>query len=204
MSLKWLLVAVAAGAGGAWWLMRAPPAPPSPPPPLVAIEKMGQLATLKLHYADIITFSASNTLNIPWTQWGLSLGGTQVLLVAKGDCTVATDLKAAQQAQVNPEARTLTLTLPAPKPLVVRINHASKEQGGSYFYAMTESGLERLTPGTANRTEAIDRALAHAQKLIEHSCTQPQVLADARSQAEAVLRPLYEALGWTVTFAWKA
>ena len=204
--LTWLLSllgALAVGAAAAWLLMPNRHGTPPVSAPLISLEKMGQLVSLKLNYADVLEFTENRALDIPWSQWELQLGGTQVLLVARGDCTIATNLNAATFENVNAQARTLTLVLPSPRPLQARINHAPKEKGGSYFYAITNLGLEPIIPDSSNRTQAINHALSWAQKDVERVCRQPAILATARQNAETVLRATYQAAGWTPSFIWK-
>ena len=52
------------------------------------------------------------TQDIPWTQWELRFGGTRVLLIARGDCFLGTDLQLAKYEQVQPAEKTATLSLP--------------------------------------------------------------------------------------------
>ena len=204
--LTWLLSllgALALGAGLAWLFGAGSRKAEPPMAPVVSLEKMGQLVSLKMNYADVVEFTENRALDIPWSQWELQLGGTKVLLVARGDCTIATDLRAAKFQDVDAKARTLTVVLPAPKPLQARINHAPREKGGSYFYAITNLGLEPIIPDSSNRTQAINHALAWAQKGVERACQQPAILATARQNAETVLRATYQATGWTPAFVWK-
>lgn len=204
--LTWLLSLIGAAALGvaATWILR-PNAEATAPlqPPMISLEKMGQLVSVKMNYANVIEFTENRALDIPWSQWELQLGGTKVLLVARGDCTVATDLRAARYESINAQARTLTVALPSPRPLQARINHDAQAKGGSYFYAITNLGLEPIIPDTTNRTRAINNALTWAQKDVEHACREPSIIATAKQNAESVLHATYQATGWTPTFVWK-
>lgn len=203
---KWLmslLVAVAVGALAMWlWGLRGAPSTP-PQVPLLSLEKMGHLVSVKVNYADVIEFTEKRTLDIPWTNWELPLGGTRVLLVARGDCTVGTNLGEARYEEVNAERRTVNVVLSAPRTIQARVNHDPREQGGSYFYAISSEGLEPIIPDTSNRTQAINNALALAQKEVERTCRQTQVLTTATKNAEEVLGSAFQAIGWTPTFVWK-
>ena len=117
--------------------------------------------------------------------------------------TIATNLRAAQYQNVNAENRTFTLLMPEPKPMQIRVNHDSREKGGSYFYAITSEGLEPLIPDTSNRSLAINNSLAFAQKQIERSCNRPQIIAVARKNAEDVLNATFQATGWKAAYVWK-
>ncbi len=97
--LSALLLAAALAAAAAWTLgsrRAAPPAPASPP--LAAVESLGDLVSVRVRYANVIEFHRTMTQGIPWTRWELPIGETRVLLVARGDCLVGTDLRAARAA----------------------------------------------------------------------------------------------------------
>jgi len=180
------------------------PAPqPEAAPPLVSLEKMGHLVSLKMNYADVIEFTQPNAVDIPWTRREVPLGSTRVLLIARGDCTIATDLRQARYENVDDAARTLTLVLAQPAPLQARINHDSREKGGSYFYAVTEHGLQTIIPDATTRIRALDQALATAQKSVQAACSQPAMLASARDNAAAVLQATLRATGWRAQLRWQ-
>jgi len=196
------LLGAALAGGGLWWALRQPAAP-VPPPALLTLEDMGHLVSVKVRYANVIEFTQQITQGIPWTQWELKLGGTQVLLVARGDCLVGADMRQARYEAVDAAARTAVLLLPAPIALSARVNHGPRDQGGSYFYAVQGTGIEPLIPGSANRTQAIDTALQRAQQDVERTCQASNTVATAKENAEAVLKPLFAATGWTVQVRWQ-
>lgn len=198
-----IVACVALGALGMSWYGKKQIALPPPQVPLIALEKLAHLATVKVNYSDIIEFTEKRKLDIPLTDLEVRLGGTKGLLVAKGDCTVATDLSLARYENINAAAHTLTLRLPSPKAALPRVNHAPRDKGGSYFYAVTSQGLEPIIPDPSNRTRAINNALTHAQSEVERVCNQADLIAMARKNTEAVLAPTFQAVGWEVTFAWK-
>lgn len=200
-----LAVAVLTAAIAATWLLatRIAPAPPASPP-LVSLEKMGHLVSLKMNYSDVIEFTEPRAVDIPWSQYQVRLGSTTILFVARGDCTLATDLRQARYDKINDAERTLTVVLPPPAPLQARINHAARTAGGSYFYAITDSGLQAFIPAAQHRTRAMNNVLASAQESIEAACRQPALLASAKDNAEAVLRSTLSATGWAPNFVWTA
>lgn len=198
-----IIGAISIGAAGMWLLRPSPPEPPPQAAPLISVQEMGHLASLKVNYSDVIEFTQRLTQGIPWTQWELRLGGTRVLLVARGDCLVGTDLRMAKYENKNASAQSVVLALPTPTPISARINHAPRDRGGSYFYSVTDTGLEPLIPGSENREKAINSALARAQQEVERACNQPDVVAAAKKNAEDVLRPTLSATGWKVQIAWR-
>lgn len=171
--------------------------------PLVSLDKLGHLATVRLNYSDVIEFTEKRAIDIPMTQREIPLGGTKVLLVAKGDCVVATDLRVAKYEKTNLAAHTVSIVLQTPRSLGARVNHESRDRGGSYFYVISNQGLEPIIPDASNRTAAINNALQRAQQQIERVCSSADVIATAKKNTEDVLRPTLHALGWKVTFLWK-
>jgi len=177
--------------------------PPSPPPPQLSAEKVGELVTLRLHYANVLEFFQKRAQDIPLTPYELRLGGTRVLMVVRGDCEISADLRAARYEQVLPEAKTLRVVLPAPRTLPPRVSHAAREAGGSYFYTVSAEGLEVLIPQSANQLAAVNNGWAAAEKDIGRYCGSPQWIAEAKANAEKVLTPMFTAAGWTATFVWR-
>lgn len=200
----WILTvvaALAAGIGGT--LLFGPKAPGLPPPSLIALEKMGHLVSVKVNFADVIEFTENRAFDIPWTSWEVRYAGTKVLLVARGDCLVATDLRAARYEAIDAVNRTVTVVLPTPGVIQARVNHAPPEQGGSHVFALSNHGIEAIIPGSANRTKAIDAAMRVAQTRVEAAGKTAEVVATAKQNAELVLKSAFAALGWVASFKWQ-
>lgn len=197
-----LLVALVAGII-IYAVVQRPAPPPPAAPPLVSLEKMGHLVSLKMNYADVIEFTQPNAVDIPWTKREVPLGSTRVLLIARGDCSIATDLRQARYENVDETARSLTIVLPQPAPLQPRISHDPRDKGGSYFYAVTEHGLQAIIADSKSRTGAMDKALNTAQAKVEAACSRGSMLATARDNAAAVLQATLGATGWTPRITWE-
>ena len=196
-----LAVAFCAGIVGTFFFRPDPPPPPPILAPTIALEKMGQIVSLRINYSDVIEFSEKTAVDLPFNR-EIRLGSTKALLVAKGDCTIATDMTRAKYANVEPGKRALTIALEMPQPLSVRINHSGRDKGGSYLYSITEHGLVRFIGDDGLRSKAADNVLNKAQTELTRMCTSEPNLANARQGAEAVLRTMYVATGWTPTFVW--
>src|SRR5262245_40517102 len=126
--MAWLLSIIAAcvlSIGATVWLSRREA--PSPAP--ILFDKMGHLVSLKINYADVVEFTENRSLGIPWSQWELRYAGTKVLLVARGDCSVVTDLRLASYQAVDSANHKIAIVLPAPVPFQPRLNHAPADQG---------------------------------------------------------------------------
>lgn len=174
-----------------------------PQPPLMSLQNMGHLATVKVNYANVIEFSEKSNFGIPTTQWELHFGGAKVLLVARGDCLIATDIRKAKYLETNESNRTATLLLPIPKAISARVNHEPREKGGSYFSTLDTSGVAPLMPGSEHRTKAIEGALKVAQQEVEVACKAAEVIETAKKNTETVLKPAFTAIGWNVNFRWQ-
>lgn len=173
------------------------------PPPLFSLEKAGHLVSVKVNYSDVIEFTEKRTLGIPWSQWEVRYGGTRVLLIARGDCSVATDLRLATYEAMDPAKRQVTIVLPVPTTLQVRVNHAPAEQGGSQFFSVSNQGIEAMIPGDSTRSRAVSSALTLAQTKAEEACRAPDVIAAAKTNAESVLKGSFSAVGWDTNIRWK-
>ncbi len=194
--------AIVLGAFGMWYFAMKSSPPPASQSPLMSLEQMGQLVSVKVNYADVIEFAEKIAQDIPFTQWELRFGATKVLLVARGDCLVGTDFRLAKYKDVNQSLRTAVLELSKPKPISARVSHASRANGGSYFYEVTGSGIATILQVSARRTKAMNAALIQAQQEIDRFCGGADVIVVARKNTEAIVLPLFSAIGWKVTVRW--
>lgn len=203
--IHWMLSLAAAAASGMvamWFFLPHLSKPMAVIAPMISLENMGHLVSVRLNYSDVIEIAEKSAIDMPFNR-EILLGSTKALLVAKGDCTIATDLTRAKYENIDHEKRALTIALTAPQALSVRINHDGRDKGGSYFYAMTENGLAGFFADPGKRTKAADNALAKAQVELMRVCLSAPNVASAKQNAEAVLRSMYIATGWTPTFTWK-
>lgn len=170
--------------------------------PVVSFENMGHLVALKMNYSDVIEHTEQRKQAIPLTGYDLILGSSRVLLVAKGDCSIATDLRQVQYSSSNPDTQQVTLRVPLPKPLSIRINHDDKAQGGSYLYTISNSGVEPLLADSSNQRDAIARVFFEAETKIGQVCNQPSVIEQAKTNTSTVLLSMFQAVGWTAVIQW--
>ena len=203
-SAKWLLSvvgAVAIGAVGArnGWLWPAERTPY--PPPLVAVEKLADLVSLRVHQSNVFDFSAPLRANLLGME--IFVGATNVLLVARGDCTVAVDLGLAAYENVQADARALTVVLPKAMRTESRLNLDNSRGNGTQFFAITNSGLQAILPDANAQAGAMRDALNFAQVQFEQTCKSAQVARQARDNAETVLRGFLGATGYTPRVEWR-
>jgi hypothetical protein len=197
-----IIVIIAGLAATLAWTLKPNQAAPTPSLSLAQIQNIGELASLKVNFAEVIEFNQKITQDIPWTQWELRFGATKILFVARGDCLIGTSLQNAKY-EIGPKADgSAKLTIPAPRVISARLNHDPKA-GGSTFYTVDSTGISRLIPGNDNQMKAVGRALANGQSSLEASCRKPEYLLQARKSAEAVLLPILSASGLKVTVLWQ-
>lgn len=165
--------------------------------PLVQLEEMGDLVSLRVRYADVKPFVASSTTHMLFGE--VELGRTEVLLIAKGECTLATNLRAAKLAQEEGGQAQLKLILPAPRILNASINH-----GLSRVWSGSTHRLDSFVGPNDNMRRAIDAAYAEAEADIRRTCRSPAYLTEAKKNAETVLRGLFARSGQQLVVEWAA
>jgi len=196
------LVALVVGGSIAWWGKSSPKSPVEPPS-LNTIENMGHLVTVRVHSSDIIDFTLPRAVDVPMTDYEIRYGGTTILLIAKRDCSLASDLRLAKYESTDTERRHVTLVLPSPKAPSPRVNHGSPENGGSRLYRIENNALEALIPDQSNRTQAIDKAYAKAEARVTAASASADLIQLAKKNTEVLLEGVYEGAGWSVTSKWR-
>lgn len=171
-------------------------------PAILKVQEMGNLVSLNVSYSNIIDIKDRITQDIPLTNWELVFGATRVLLLAKGNCLIGTDLKQARYEHSDAEKKTVDLILPEPKVLLARLDHSAGKTG-SYFYAVDHSGISKIIADSHRQTEVMNKALGVAQKDIERQCAGTNYIQSARKSAEAMLAPLIaHASDWQINILW--
>lgn len=191
-----VLIAIAIGYYFVWGLPHK-----SSPPPITSYEKMGGLVALKINIVDIIDITNPRTIGI--SPIPIEFGGTRVLLVLRGDCTLASDFRSASYEAIDKTKRTVTIALPTPTVLQARVKHGSPDQGGSYIYDSKKQGIEPLIPGDTNRTKAENYAWSEAQNRVEEAGKSPEAIRSAKENTELILKGFLAALDWDAKIKWK-
>ena len=168
-------------------------------PPITSYEKMGHLVALKVNVADVVQYNNPNVVQLPWGI-KINVGKTRVLLVVKGDCLVATDLKAVTYKDINNTNRTVTIILPPPVGIQPRLN---LEPNGTYIYAVDQNLISTIVLGNAAKTNAVNQAMALAQQKVADACKNPENIVAAKENTERILKGFFIPLEWDVTIKWK-
>ena len=149
-------------------------------PPILQLERIGKLAPVRVHVADVLIAE------------GEGLRGSWLI---KGDALLVCDLSQAKITNIDLEHRTARLQLPTPSVTSARVD----------FEKSKTWSVEKTTwlPWSGGNQSAFrDAAMFHAQELVEQAAGAETNFAMARQQAELVLRNLYGAVEWNVTITW--
>lgn len=175
--------------------------------PKISLEKMGQFVSLKMNYTENIEFNNTKSIGVIGTK-GIVYGGTKILLVIRGECTISTDMTRARisrPAAMSGDSagnETVEISLPMPAPLLARINHDAPQKGGTYIASINNNGIQAILPGGAGSTAAINQAMTTAQDRVKLACSRPEIIESARQNAETVLGALFVANHENPVFHW--
>lgn len=171
--------------------------------PLESLENMGELVSLHIHRTDIVEFSTSGTPDTQAADDALN-DQTPAMLVARGECVLATDMHAVRIDASLLDRHALHLHLKTPQLLSARINRAPRERGGSYIYTLARNGGEHFVPWSDKQEHATDLAYAKAQNELEAACKTPETISEAERNAEDTLRSMLSAQQLQAEFSWES
>jgi hypothetical protein len=176
--------------GHAAFLETRPPASPPSAAPIAArslgptvqqLEAMGQLTSMRVVVTDVLSAEGD---------------GYRGVWLIKGDVLLACDMSKAAVVARDDERRKATIRLPRPHAVSPRVDHEKTRTWS----------VERATwvPWRWGDQDSFrDGAMYHAQKLVEQAAESEENIAQARGQAELVLRRAYEMVDWNVAVAWE-
>lgn len=168
-------------------------------PLITSYEKMGHLVALKVNVADVVEYTNPNIVQLPWNI-KINVGNTKVLLVVKGDCLIATDLRAATYQDQNDTNRTVSIILPSPAVIQPRLN---LEPNGTYIFAVDQNLISKIVLGNVVITPPINQAMVLAQQKVADACKNPENIVAAKENTERILKGFFIPLEWDVTIKWK-
>lgn len=162
---------------------RTPTPPPtvrSMTPTVTQLERLGELTTARIYITDVL-----------WAE-GEGYRGSWLI---SGDALLSCDLTKAEISDVDLEHRTATIKLPLPHVVSARVDH---EKTKTWSVEKTTWLPWRWGDQGAVR----DAAMFHAQQLIDAAASSERHLSPARTQAELLIRQVYEFVGWDVEVSW--
>jgi hypothetical protein len=152
-------------------------------PTVEQAQKLSELVTLRIYIADVLIGCDE--------QW---IGNVEAAFLIKGDALISVDLAQMQVAK-DLDKKTAVLTLPKPRILSARVDHER-----SRVWDMRKGCL---VFGDDRAKAVYQSGFLHAQRLVEQVAGQDEWIDKARSQAEAILKGFYSALGWAIEIKWK-
>jgi hypothetical protein len=141
-------------------------------PSIAQLERIGELATTRIHVTDILTAE------------GKGLRGVWLI---GGDALLSCDLSQAKIARVDNTKRTATIRLPPLHVISARLDH---ERNTWLPWKWGDQGAFR------------DAAMVHAQQLIQAAAGSERHVTPARAQTERLIGQLYDLIEWRVTVEW--
>lgn len=160
---------------------RGPTSVHSTAPTVIQLERLGELTTMRVHVTDVL--------------WAEGEGYRGSWLVS-GDALLSCDVSRAVITNVDQTVCTATIRLPPLRVVSARIDHDktktwSVEKTTWLPWRWGDQGVMR------------DAAMSHAQKLIETAAGSEQHLKAAKTQAEVLIRQIYEFVDWKVEVEWE-
>lgn len=150
-------------------------------PTVSQLEKIGELATSRIHVTDILMADGE---------------GFRGAWLIKGDALLTCDVSRAKILNLNPAARTATLRLPPLRVTSARVDHTKTKT-----WSVEKKTWLPWTGGNQNVFR--DAAMHHAQQLIETAAASRQHLELSQTQAELLIGRMYELTDWHVTVEWE-
>ena len=150
-------------------------------PTLSHLERIGELASARIHVTDILMADGE---------------GFRGAWLIKGDALLACDVSRAKILNLNPAARTATLRLPPLRVTSARVDHTKTK-------TWSVEKKTWLPWAGGNQSVFRDAAMHHAQQLIETTASSSQHLEPSKAQAELLIGRMYELMDWKVTVDWE-
>jgi hypothetical protein len=152
-------------------------------PGIIHLEKLTELATVKVHVADVL--KAENT------SW---MGDIKGAWLIKGDALLSVDLKLAKVLGTDDKKKAITIRLPRPRVIQPRVDHKK-----TIAYDWQKGWLR----SSEVADEVWKDAMKHAQELVEQLAGEPEEIDLAKEQTAAALKQVYVSVGWELVVVWE-
>lgn len=136
---------------------------------LEKIEQMGKLELVKYKFRDVL----EHKIEYKW--WPDS----KAILIISGEAIGCVDLEKIKEKDINNAGDTLYIRLPEPELCNYKINHE-------------ESRLYDTKSFSFDRANLVDQAFKAAEKQIERTALESNILEQARQNGEVLLRTIFE------------
>jgi len=156
-------------------------------PILERIQALSSLTTLRVNVADAVIVELQGRT-----------GGISAVLVVHGEAMLGVDLSQAKFESVNEADRRAILVLPSPRVQSVQLDHRKTKLIG-----LSTSGLWLIVPDGDEADAAIsDMAYRRGEEIVTGAAADPELVEQAREQAERVIQSVIRPLHWTIEMRW--
>ena len=155
-------------------------------PTIEQVRKLSMLTVTKVDVADVQETTIQGYL-----------GGTQALMLIKGDVLISVDLAQARFESKDEQHRTAVLVLPQPQVTSPRL-----DQEKTRLFAISKQGLWLIVPADPSQTAVVNQAYLHAQQVVAQAGSDPRLIEQSRQNTEEAIKGFFGATGWTVKVRW--
>jgi hypothetical protein len=177
------IVGVGLVATAGYWAGAAGSAPStmswSSGPTVTQLEWLRELVVTKIYVSDILT-ARDPGYSGSW--------------LIKGDALISIDLRRSEIVDLNKAQRTATIRLPEPQVISPRVD----------FERTKTWDIKSVSwiPWRGDEDEMRDKAMFHAQKLVEFAASSDESMKQAKSHAEMAISASYQMVDWQVMVEW--
>jgi hypothetical protein len=149
-------------------------------PTIEQVQSLNQLVSTKVSVSDVMSAEGE---------------GVKGAWLIKGDALIGIDLNHANIQVIDAQNRRAVIYVPEPRVLWARVDHER---------SMTWN-VERTSwiPWRGDKDRLHDRAMQHAQKLVEFAASQPERIDQTKRDASVAISDIYRQTGWQVQVRWK-
>eukprot|EP00456_Euglypha_rotunda_P032756 TRINITY_DN253_c0_g1_i17.p1 TRINITY_DN253_c0_g1~~TRINITY_DN253_c0_g1_i17.p1 ORF type:complete len:196 (+),score=20.29 TRINITY_DN253_c0_g1_i17:526-1113(+) len=148
--------------------------------PLIQLERIGELAPVRIHVADVLVAEGE---------------GYRGSWLIKGDALITCEVSEAKLTEVDSVRRRARLQLPPLKVASARVDF-----GKSKTWSVENTTWLPWSGGDQDLFR--DAAMYHAQQLVEEAAMSATSIESAQVQTELIVRQMYEAVDWHITVEW--
>lgn len=150
-------------------------------PTVTQLERIGELTTTRVHVTDVL-FAEGEGYRGSW--------------LIKGDALLACDMSKAKIVKIDADKRIATIRLPPLRVISARIDHSKTK-------TWSVEKTSWLPWNWGDQEIVHDTAMFHAQRLVETAAVSQQHLGSAKTQAELLIRQIYDYVEWKVEVQWE-
>jgi hypothetical protein len=148
-------------------------------PTITQLDPLRELVVTKISVSDILTARDS---------------GYSGFWLIKGDALLSVDLKRSEIVDVDKAQRTATIRLPDPQVISPRVD----------FEKTKTWDIKSVSwiPWRGDEDEMRDKAMFHAQRLVEFAASSDESMKQAKAHAEMAITAAYQMVDWQVKVEW--